>query len=109
MRLGADWCVGVWVWSCNRNVLRLSSDQKTSQIIDIVVKCGSPTAETPVRVQKEETRLNSIWMQGGCLVENCHWRSLLSMSLAAVRILDRKVPMWCVLIPKMACLGERRD
>ena len=54
--------MGVWVWPCNRNVSRLSSDQKTSQIvdIDILAKCGSPTAETPVRVQKEETRLNSI-------------------------------------------------
>ena len=52
--------MGVWVWLCNRNVLRLSSDQKTSQIVDILVKCGSPTAKTPVRVQKEETRLNSI-------------------------------------------------
>ena len=59
----------MWVGSCNRNVLRLSSDQKTSQIVNILVKCGSSTAETPVRVQKEETRLNSIWMQGGCLVE----------------------------------------
>ena len=50
-------------------MLRLSSDQKTSQIVNILVKCGSPTAETPVRVQKKGTRLNSIWMQGGCLVE----------------------------------------
>ena len=45
----------MWVGSCNRNVLRLSSDQKTSQIVNILVKCGSPTAETPVRVQREET------------------------------------------------------
>ena len=52
--------MGVWVWPCNRNVARLSSDQKTSQIVDILAKCGSPTAETPVRVQKEETHLNSI-------------------------------------------------
>ena len=57
------------MWSCNRNVLRLSSNQKTSRVVNILVKCGSPTAETPVKVQKEETRLNSIRMQGGCLVE----------------------------------------
>ena len=50
-------------------MLRLSSDQKTSEIVNILVKCGCPTADTPVRVPKEETRLNSIWMQGGCLVE----------------------------------------
>ena len=54
--------------SCNRNVLRFSSDQKTSKIINILVKYGSPFAETPVRVEKE-TRLNSIWMLGDCLVE----------------------------------------
>ena len=57
------------MWSCNRNVIRLSSHQKTSQIANILVKCGSPTAEIPGRLQKEETRLNSIWMQGDCLVE----------------------------------------
>ena len=57
------------VSSCNRNVLRFSSDQKTSQIVNILIKCGSPTAEIPVRLQKKETRLNSIWMLGDCLVE----------------------------------------
>ena len=50
-------------------MLRFSSDQKTSQIVNILVKFEFPTAETPVRVQKEETRLNGIWMLGDCLVE----------------------------------------
>ena len=96
-------CVCVYVF-----VLKFSIDQKTSQIFNIFVKCGSSTAEIPVRVQKEETHLNSIWMLGDWL-KDCHWRSLLRMSLAAVRSLDRKVPFWCVLILKIACLGERGD
>ena len=61
--------MGVWVWSCNRNILRFSSDQKTSQTVDIMVKCGSPTAKTPVRVQMKETCLNCIWIIGDCVVE----------------------------------------
>ena len=59
----------MWVWSCKRYVLSFSSDQKTNQVINILVKCRSPTAETPVRVKKEETCLISIWMIGDCLVE----------------------------------------
>ena len=59
----------MWVWSCNRDVLRFSSDQKTSQAVHILVKCGSPTVEIPVRVQKEKTCSSSIWMLGDCLVE----------------------------------------
>ena len=73
----------MWAWSCNCNVLRLSSDQKTSQIVNILVKCGSPTAETPVRVQKEETRLNSIWMQGGCLVERLSLEIIIKYELCS--------------------------
>ena len=61
--------MGVWVWFSKRNVLRFSSDQKTNQTGNILVKCGSPTAETPVRVKKEETCLNCIWMLGDCLVD----------------------------------------
>lgn len=50
-------------------MLRLSSDQKTSQIVNILVKCGSPTVETPVRVQKEETPFEQYLDARCCLVE----------------------------------------
>ena len=83
-------------------MLRFSSDQKTDQIVvDILVKNGSPTAETPVWVKEKEASLNSIWMLG-----DFHWGSCLSMSLAVVLSLDCKVPLWCVLFLRTAWMKE---
>ena len=57
------------MWFYKRNILRFSTYQKTNQIVEILVKNGSPTAETPVWVKENETSLNSFWMLGDCLVE----------------------------------------
>ena len=43
------------------------------------------------------------------MVERLSLEIIINISLAAAGSADRKVPMWCVLILKIASLGERGD
>ena len=83
--------------------------QKTCYTVTMLVKYWSPTAENPVRVQKQKTCSNSIWLWMIVLVKDCQWRFYFAKNFAKRSSFYYNVPLWCLLIQECNSLNESED